>query len=219
MKLSLNVNSIKSFILNILFPQKCMGCNVRNEILCNDCIYTIQPTERKTDENISAVFDYGDPLIKKAIWKLKYHHRRYLGRKLGQLLYESLIEDISDIKINASSKSIYVVPVPISHKRTKMRGYNQAEIIARGFCNCSPDKSLEIKNNLVVKKVDTIPQAKITNRKKRLQNVLGIFEIKNKNIIKGRTIIIIDDVTTTGGTIKELIKILKIGRASCRERV
>ncbi|MEK7106073.1 MAG: phosphoribosyltransferase family protein, partial [Patescibacteria group bacterium] len=50
---------------------------------------------------------------------------------------------------------------------------------------------------------------RITNRNERLKNVKGVFEIKNPEVVKGRTIIIIDDVTTTGGTIKEILKLLK----------
>jgi ComF family protein len=170
-------------------------------------------TERETEENISAVFDYRDPLMKKVIWELKYHHKRYLGQRLGQLLYEYLIEDISDLKTRIPGRVMYVIPVPISKKKTKLRGYNQALSIARGFCHYEDNKIFELKDNLVIKKVDTLPQAKITNRSRRLKNVQGVFEIKNLKIVEGRTIIVIDDVTTTGGTINEIIKILKKAKA------
>jgi competence protein ComFC len=193
----------------MISPTKCLGCNLKNEILCNNCTSKIRVAERETDKDILAVFDYRDPIIKKAIWKLKYHHNHYIGGKLGQLLYEFLIEDISDIKTDVSGRSIYVVPVPISNKKTKLRGYNQALAIAKGFCDSTDIGIFELKNDVVIKKVETTPQAKILNRKKRLENVRGVFEIKNKEIIKGRTIIVIDDVTTTGGTINEIIKILK----------
>jgi ComF family protein len=155
------------------------------------------------------MFDYRDPLIKKVIWELKYHHKRYLGGKLGQLLYEFFMEDISEMKIDVSGRSIFVIPVPISNKKTKIRGYNQALTIAKGFCHPAPAGIFELKDKIIIKKIETLPQARITNRQQRLKNVRGIFEIKNGDIVKGRTIIIIDDVTTTGGTISEIIKILK----------
>jgi len=209
MRIYLYFKIIRNFLLDILFPTKCLGCQIKSEILCDNCIQKIHLAERETDENILAVFDYRDVLMKKAIWELKYHHKRYLGEKLGQLLYEFLIEDISDIKISVSGRSIYVIPVPISNKKRKKRGYNQALAIAKGFCTSTNAGVFELKNNLVIKKIDTLPQAKITSRKRRLENIRGVFEVKNKEIIKGRTIIIIDDVTTTGGTINEIIKILK----------
>ncbi|MFA5773726.1 MAG: phosphoribosyltransferase family protein [Candidatus Paceibacterota bacterium] len=209
MKLRSYVKSIKNFLLDILFPTNCLGCQVKNEILCNNCVQKIQLAERETSVDILAVFDYRDLVIKKAIWELKYHRKRYLGEKLGQLLYEFFIEDISDMKIDVSGRSIYVIPTPISNKKTKMRGYNQALAIAKGFCNRAEIGVFELKDKVVIKKIDNIPQAKISSRKRRLENVRGVFEIKNLEIIKGRTIIIVDDVTTTGGTISEIIKILK----------
>ena len=209
MKTYLFWEKTKKFILEILFPIKCLGCGLKEEILCDSCISKIHLAERETDKNILAVFDYRDETIKKAIWELKYHHKRYLGEKLGQLLYEFLIEDISDLRMGVPGRSIYIIPVPISSNKTKIRGYNQSLSITRGFCTKAEPGIFELKNKIVFKKVDTTPQAKIANRKKRLENISGVFEIKNKEIIKGRTIIVMDDVTTTGGTIGEIMKILK----------
>ena len=209
MKPFFHFNIIKNFLLDILFPTNCLGCNTKSEILCNDCIQKIQPAERETGIDILAVFDYRDLLIKKAIWELKYHHKRYLGEKLGQLLYEFLIPDIADIRMEVPGRSIFVIPTPISNKKTKARGYNQALAIAKGFCNSQDGGIFELKNNIVAKKIDNTPQAKITNRKQRLENVRGVFDINNPEIVKGRTIIIIDDVTTTGGTMSEIMKVLK----------
>jgi len=209
MKLYSYIKSTKNFLLDILFPTKCLGCEIKSEILCNSCMIQIRTAERETDTNILAVFDYRDPLIKKAIWELKYHHKRYLGERLGQLLYEFLIEDVSEMKIDVSGRAIFVIPTPISNKKTKIRGYNQALAIAKGFCSSAEVGVFELKNKIVIKKIENIPQAKIANRKQRLENVKGVFEIKNPEIVKGRTIIIIDDVTTTGGTIAEIMRILK----------
>lgn len=209
MKVFLWIRSINNFLLNIFFPVKCLGCQTKDEILCNNCISKIDLAGRETDENIIAMFDYRDPLIRKTIWELKYHHKRYLGEKLGQLLYEFLMEEIENIRTYSAGTPLYVIPVPISSKKTRVRGYNQARTIAKGFCNSAPLGIFELKDKVVFKKINTIPQAKITSRKRRLENVKGVFEIKNKEIVKGRTIIIIDDVTTTGATINEIMKILK----------
>jgi ComF family protein len=209
MKVHINIKFIENFLLNTLFPIKCLGCQKKDSILCDNCSVSIRLVERQTEEKIQAVFDYRDPLIKKAIWELKYHHKRYIGEKLGQLVYEYLIEDISELKMDIPGRTIYVIPIPISNKKTKLRGYNQACSIARGFCSKAESGVFELKDKIIFKKIDTIPQAKITNRKRRIENVKNVFEIKNEKIVKGRTIIIVDDVTTTGGTILEIMKILK----------
>lgn len=201
--------SLRWWVLDLIFPETCLGCKNRGESLCDNCILGIRRAERETSNNIFACYDYRDPLIKRAIWNLKYHHRFNLGRKLGKLIYESFIEEISDMKIYTKGQPILVIPIPLSPARLRERGYNQAEILAKGLCDCTEKEILELRNDIINKKVDTKPQAKITNRNERLRNVHNVFSIKTPKIVQGRMIIIVDDVTTTGGTISEIIKILK----------
>lgn len=201
--------SIKNAILNIIFPEKCLGCDRKDSILCPRCIGNIRRAERETDQNIIAAYDYRDPIIKKAIWDLKYHKHRHIGEKLGEMLYDTLLEEVADIRAFTCGKSICVIPVPVSRTRKKTRGYNQAEILARSFCASSSEKIFELRKDIIRKKLNTTPQARMTNRVKRLENIKGAFEILKPNLVKERTVIIIDDVTTTGGTINEIIKLLK----------
>ena len=203
------IKSIVSFLLEILFPSKCIGCHKKGVILCENCVDSIRLAERPTEDRIMALYDYRDPVIKKAIWKLKYYHSPYLGRKLGNLLYESFLEEINLLQMFCQGSPILVIPVPISHDKKKTRGYNQSEIIARSFTNLGGTKLFELKKDIVYKKLNTIPQARIENRNKRLQNIKDAFLIKNKEKVKGRTVIVIDDVTTTGGTLTEMIKLLR----------
>lgn len=198
-----------NLILEILFPSACMGCETKGEILCSSCIINLPRCEREAERNIIAVFDYQTPLIKKVIWNLKYYHHPNLGKRLGEILYEELLEDISDLKSYSQGKPIIIIPVPISKTRIKTRGYNQARKIAYGFCNSGNKKNFIIKDNIIFKKINTPPQAKINNRERRLKNIRGAFGIKNEKTIKGQTIIVIDDVTTTGGTITEIMKVLE----------
>ena len=198
-----------NLLLEMIFPTKCLGCAKNNEILCDKCLAQIRIAERETDNDILAAYDYRDPLIKKAIWELKYHHKHYLGEKLGQLLYDALIEDIGDMRVTTPGRAILLIPTPISKKKIKLRGYNQSLSITKGFRDSAPVGVFEIKDKIIYKTLDNIPQAKITNRKRRLENVKGVFDIKNPEAVKGRTIIVIDDVTTTGGTINEIMKVLK----------
>lgn len=206
---SFSIKSVINYFLELIFPSWCLGCHLKGQILCDNCINKLEPAERPTEESIIAVYDYRDPLVKKIIWELKYYNKRYLGEKLGELLYNSMIDEVSSIKAFSNGSPICVIPVPISSNRKKHRGYNQSELIARNFCFNAPLGTFEIKNNIIYKKVDKIPQAKITNRNERLKNVKGVFGIKNNELIKNKVVIIIDDVTTTGGTILEIMKLLK----------
>jgi ComF family protein len=208
-KAVLYLKSTILYFLDLLFPIKCIGCKFSGEILCKNCINKLQITNRETSDNIFAIYDYRDTIIKDAIWKLKYHHTPYIGQKLGELLYFELIEEINMLQMFSIGSPILVLPVPISQNKKKNRGYNQSEIIAKSFCNKDINNIFQFNNKIIYKKIDTIPQARLTNRNKRLQNIKNAFEIKNSIQVKGKTIIIIDDVTTTGGTLLEIIKILK----------
>lgn len=203
------IQQLEKFILEILFPSVCLGCHIKGEILCQDCINKIPRAERDLNMEIHSIFYYHDPLIKKAIWDLKYHNRSYLGQKLGKILYEEMLEEISDIEMYTKGQPIIVIPVPTSKKKTRARGYNQAYKIALGFCESGGKKLFNLNNNIIKKVVETIPQARINNRERRLKNIKGAFSLENKEMVYSRVVIIIDDVTTTGGTIKEIMNLLK----------
>lgn len=203
-----NIKKITNFILNTLFPEFCFGCHAKDTILCDDCLLKIKINDRATEENIMAIFDYRDNLIKKIIWQLKYHNQKNLGKKMGQILFEFSKDKLSEMVFLSSGKPLIVIPVPSSRERLRNRGYNHAEILAKWFCKENPE-NLELNNKIVFKKLETIHQAKISNKKERLANIRNSFSIKNEVNIKGRSVILIDDVTTTGGTFFEIIKVLK----------
>lgn len=205
------ISSVKisaSLLLDIIFPSKCLGCNKKDKILCDECIGNLRLVNETENKDIFALYDYQNPLIKKAIWSLKYYHYPYLGKRFGYLLYESFMEEINEMKMFSSGSPIYVIPIPVSKKRKKGRGYNQTEIIARSFCTSGERNLFKLDTKIIYKNRETIPQARLTNRTKRLQNLKGAFSITDEKKIKGKTIIIIDDVTTTGGTMIETMKIL-----------
>ena len=207
-------NKFFKIIINVLFPEKCIGCQQNNNIFCQNCLIKIEKSRPIEEKNIFAVFDYRNSTIRKAIWELKYHKNRHLGNILGEVLYESMIEEVWEIREFSDNKKIIIIPVPISRVKIFKRGYNQSLIIALGFCKKDKEKIFKIEENIIFKKNETKPQAKITNRKQRLSNVKNSFGIKNENYVKNRTIIVIDDVVTTGATIKEIMKILKKAGAS-----
>ena len=199
---------VGNFILEIFFPINCPGCHKEHVVLCENCLQNVKFTHRQTEENIIAIFDYRDDLIKKIIWHLKYHNQKYLGQKLGQIIYEYTKDEIADLKILSQGKPILVIPVPVSKKRLQERGYNHSELLALGFSK-ENSENLEFNKNIVIKNQETEHQAKITNKKIRLKNVRNSFVVNPIANIKGRTVIIIDDVTTTGGTFLEIFRVLK----------
>ena len=167
--------------------------------------------ERETARKIVAGFDYRDPLIKRALWELKYKGRKRIARALGRALYDRTLEDLADIRMFSMGAPILVIPIPLSKHRARERGYNQAQLIAKYFIEQNP-QLFELEINAIVKIKDTPPQARIVNRNKRLKNIAGAFSFNPKyssSLLSGRTIIVLDDITTTGGTLHEAMKVLE----------
>lgn len=213
-KVYINTRKIVDYILSVCFPDKCVACGSKGTLLCELCIQKTRHPERDLAKDIYAACDYRDPQIKRALLYLKYYRKRRLGIILGTILYERLMEEIADIRIYTRGSPIILVPVPLSQKRRKERGYNQAEDIARGLIEASSTNGIplfELNNEIVIKNKDTKPQAKIKNRNERLNNLKNCFKLNPKKDfdIKGRTIIVIDDITTTGSTIEEVVNVLR----------
>lgn len=195
-------------ILNFLFPQKCIGCGKENEILCRECLKRIDyPTLIKSN-NIFAATDYNDEIAKKAIWLLKYRKAKHLAEPLAELIYQRFFKDRP--LFPAKVGPWLIIPIPLSKNRFRERGYNQAELIAKYLAE---KISAPMLNNILVKIKETPSQVSIKDRKERLENLNGAFAIKDAEKIKDKNIILIDDVSTTGATIREAQKALKTAGA------
>jgi competence protein ComFC len=118
------------------------------------------------------------------------------------------MEELSELSIMENFQKPIFIPIPLSSSRLRERGFNQAELLCREILNQNINLGILIKN-VLIKNKDTLHQAKIRDRSKRLRNLTGSFAIKNPEIIKSRNIILIDDVTTTGATLSEARKVLK----------
>ena len=103
-----------------------------------------------------------------------------------------------------------ILSVPLHKKRLKERGYNQSQLIAKKLVkeyNLHNNKKMIYYNDVIIKTKNIKPQS-TKNLKDRIQDVIGIYEIKNKEKIIGKNIIIFDDIYTTGSTANECKKIL-----------
>ncbi len=133
-----------------------------------------------------------------------------MAEPLAELIYKRLREVRLRSEIERSRTSIIIIPIPLSRKRLRQRGYNQSELLGKFL---SDKLSIRIENNVLYKIKETISQVEIKDRNKRLKNLEGAFEVKNAEIIKNKNVILIDDITTTGATLNEARRILKTAGA------
>jgi competence protein ComFC len=199
-------------ILDIVFPVKCILCGKTGADLCLSCLKDSPPAERESAKWIFPLYDYRHPVIKKSLWLLKYKGKKRLVSVFAEILYEKILEELSDLSVMENFHNAILIPIPLSPKRYRERGYNQAELICGELVkinNLCHGVDFELENNILTKSKNTEHQARIKDRRARLKNLSGSFAVKNEGLIKNKNIILIDDITTTGATLAEAKKILK----------
>src|SRR3989344_7914516 len=200
-----SLKKITEYFFDILFP--------RNEIqkkldtmTAEDFLNNI-PRTRHDDKNIITIFDYRNKFMKEAIWSLKFRRNTRLAKIFAQIIYDEILEDLSELAVFQNFKNPVIIPIPISSKRKRERGFNQCELIANELLNIGGDIFTQ-ERKVLIKTKDTPPQSRTKTKKDRLENLKDCFSLKNKEKIKGKNIILLDDVTTTGTTLKEARRIL-----------
>jgi competence protein ComFC len=196
-------------ILDIIFPTYCLSCKKKGEFLCFSCISKFDEPRENKDSKATSLFDYRNPIVKHALWVLKYKNKRGIAENLGKALYEKLLEEYVEIKLVGKSNPPIIVPIPISKSRKRKRGYNQSELLVRAILASDHEKLFKNGIGILEKIKNTEPQARIKNRQERLKNVEGVFAAKKNISLLGQTIFLIDDVTTTGATLKDATRALK----------
>ncbi len=196
-------------ILDIVFPRYCISCNASGSDLCEKCLSLCPGTERESKSWVFPLFDYRHSPIKKAILLIKYKNKRKLLDIFSETLYGAIIEELSDLKVMENFQEPILIPIPLSKKRYRERGFNQAELLCEKIIEKDYYKYLKLEKSILIKVKDTLPQARIKNRQNRLKNLSNSFSTKNNKLLKGANIILIDDVTTTGATLNEAKKTLK----------
>ncbi len=143
-------------------------------------------------------FEY-QGIIRKIILDYKFKEKAYLYKTIVNFL-------LKNQKFFAILKSYdTIVPVPISRKRKKERGYNQSELIAKEIAK---NIGIEYNNQSLHKKKDVIEQSKL-NKEQRQANIQGVYELYQAKRLKNKKILLVDDIYTTGSTVKECCKNLK----------
>ena len=199
-------------ILDIVFPVKCISCGKKGSDLCLNCLSLSPPALRESARWIFPLYDYRHPVIKKALWLLKYSGKKRLANVFAEIIYEKILEELSELSVMENFREPLLVPIPLSRKRHRERGFNQAELICRELIKINnPQRGMDLKleKNILIRVRDSEHQARIRDRRERLKNMVGSFTVKNKGLVKNKNIILIDDVTTTGATLNEAKKTLK----------
>jgi ComF family protein len=219
-------------ILDLIFPKICSSCHSpsRENIVCDVCLSNVRMIGGRKicsrcglpfgldnsikhvsyDEHFCGKCLTGRYFFKRArsvafyegwlreiLHRFKYHGKLGLGRVLSKILADHYPSDLDDIDL--------IVAVPLHISKLRSREFNQSVVMAK-------DLAKRIKapfNPLALKKVnDTKPQYEMGNETERRKNVKGAFVVKDINWVSGKSILLLDDVFTTGSTLNECARVL-----------
>lgn len=205
---------------DLFYPPICAGCSGPidevNALVCDHCFAALERTQHATERGNKvellfadigkvgncAAFCYYKPdsLIRNIIHCVKYSGQPSLGRWLGKLAATEIMRDnplfFADIDV--------VVPVPMHPQKLRQRGYNQSEEIAAAVAEVI-GKPL---NTECLKKVKMNDSQTHKSAEQRAENTKNVFAVEKKDLLRGKRILLVDDIVTTGSTLRDCIRCL-----------
>lgn len=219
------------WIANILFPSVCVACHariacgvvcepcflgivLRDGFLCGECHAPLQfigaaglrasPCHPDFPYILGAATDYADTTVQSLIHHLKFR----LIPGAADPLAELMIRYLEGAELR--SAGFVAMPIPLSARRFRARGYNQAELIARRVARAL---DIPVVTDVLIRAKHTKPQSDTTSEAERRENIQGAYAITAHSAIRGANILLIDDVSTSGATFLEASRVLKAAGA------
>jgi len=203
------LRKVSDSLLDFIFPQT---ENVR-------VLETLSPAEffnkltlaaAAENEHTIVLFNYADPLVREMIWELKYKGNARIGHKLAEILYDVLRQDLAERALFENFKDPLLVPMPISDKRRRERGWNQTEILSEALKRLDRENLFTYSPNLLIKHKHTESQARThATKREREANLEHSIRVRDPELMRSKSIILLDDVTTSGATFNEARRALK----------
>lgn len=222
-------------LVNVVFPPTCLFCaTINTQAICpkclnelylicsTNCIYCDQPTlfglthllclksalsqhASWLPDSLLCLYKY-EHYVRDCIRKAKYQANEFMGLKQA---FNHALTHLTNVGYTPYAKAV-VIPIPLSNHKLRHRGFNQAEILATVF---SKTYGLNINTKLLIRTHDTLSQYTQT-RLERHTNLKGAFALTNTQLITNKVIYLVDDVCTTGATLKEAATVLKLAGAN-----
>lgn len=191
-------------ILNIIFPTCCGICKrLYKTWICPKCYYKLKEECKyiKILEKDFYIFCVGkyEKNIRKFILKFKFKESAYLAKTFAEIISKNQ-EFVQELK-----QYDYIIPVPMYIENKNIRGYNQTEVLAESIKN---KLKIDYIKDAIVKIKQNKKQSSLSE-KERIENVKDVYKIQNFKILKNKRILLLDDIYTTGNTIKACREELK----------
>jgi ComF family protein len=200
-------------ILEFFFPEQCRGCQMPGTALCPACKARVRAADAIFEPtNAFALYDYGDTIVRQAVWELKYHRKSAVAKLLMADSATTVTDHIASLLQSAAPMDIVLVPIPQHFSKTMVRGFNQSMLIAQWLHTLLPETTIAA----VLKKIKATESQTIahsrTQRQKNLNHSMIVVK-KSAPLNKKALYIIVDDVITTGSTVNEAGRALRAAGA------
>jgi len=214
---------IKESFLDLFFPKTCLFCQREGEYLCQDCFALLEISEyqyclcknplrlpqagkcrrcqKKSLNGLYFALSYQNSFCQKLIRQFKYENAvKELAKPLSSLIIAHF-----QLSNKLLPEEGILIPVPLTKKRLKWRGFHQAEEIAKELSNFW---EIPLILDCLIKVKENPPQVDLSEEE-RMENIKGVFQAQNEKEIMGKKIFLVDDVYTTGATMEGAARILK----------
>lgn len=218
------MHSLTKGLLELIYPVRCGGCGVNGNILCKQCIDSFRFVEEASSCPICGrlighrivcgqcldkkrPFEEGfygfyyEKRLRDAIHSFKFSGRKDVGKCLVQLVRAKMD--------TFSARFDCIVPVPVTERRLKERGFNQSFIIAEEISGIT---GRPVYHAVLEKAKETKDQYTLS-RDERKRNIKGAFSLRSEDALRGKRVLLIDDLYTTGQTAREASRMLAKGKA------
>lgn len=208
-----SLRDVGSVILGILFPERCVFCGDSTgseSYLCESCCAKIRPLYRvrtissEAEETFFCLVPFlYKGKVRDGLIAYKFRGQEESFRYFGDVLAEGIRRQ------GSTGEWDWICNVPISSRRKRKRGFDQSQKIARRM-----GKKLHIPyKNLLKKKIDNRPQHALSALERK-SNVENVYEVRNREKLQGKRILLVDDIVTTGNTLRECVETLLRAGAS-----
>ena len=215
------LSRVARFTLDLVFPLSCLGCKREGAVICENCAAGLKRLEKPYCERcaqpgssrycgwclesplvvdtIRAPFIFEGP-VREGVHRLKYRGQRAVAASLARLMAEYAARSAVTVDL--------ATPVPMHPSRLRKRGYNHSYLLAQQLGKIL---GLPVEERLLSRVKDSPPQVEARSREERQSNVAGSFRCQRS--VDGLTVLLVDDVATTGSTLSECAAALKSGGA------
>jgi len=221
----MNGRSLLKRLISVIFPPLCVNCRRRIEdgALCGNCENLIEirsgfacpecgrrlpeagnVCHEKAKFILAAAAPYENPAVRELICALKYQRIKTVLEPISKITSKYIEKTIGNPKFETGN--FVLISIPLHPEKERERGFNQAVLIAR-IVN---DKlGIGVQENNLIRVRRTSSQTRTKSYEEREKNVAGCFEVKNPELVAGKNVILVDDVFTSGATMKEAVRVLK----------